>query len=114
MILTKITEKEKEHKEDTVFTKTGDDDVELIEEGMGVPHVTHVNNILHSIFLMPNCTTLTTTKSTIRKDIMLTNLTFLAISEIHLQNTRDSGIVKGMTKRRIQRISSKIKFLIEE
>ena len=46
----KTTEKKKEHKEDTVFTGTVDDDVEFIEEDEGVPHITHVNNILHSIF----------------------------------------------------------------
>ena len=46
----KTTENKKEHKEDTVFTETGDDDVEFVEEDEGVPHVTHVNNILHSIF----------------------------------------------------------------
>ena len=46
----KTTEKNNEHKEDTVFTETGDDDVEFIEKGEGVPHITHVNNILHSIF----------------------------------------------------------------
>ena len=46
----KTTEKEREHKEDAVFTETGDDDVEFIEEDEGVPHITHVNNILHSIF----------------------------------------------------------------
>ena len=44
------TEKKKEHKEYTVFTETGDDDVEFIEEDEGVPHVTHVNIILYSIF----------------------------------------------------------------
>ena len=49
MILTKELKK-KDHKEDTVFTETGDDDVEFIEEGEGVPHITVVNNILHSIF----------------------------------------------------------------
>ena len=32
----KATEKKKEHKEDTVLTETGDDDVEFIEEGEGV------------------------------------------------------------------------------
>ena len=37
-------------KENTVFTQTGDDDVECIEEDEGVPHITHVNNILHSFF----------------------------------------------------------------
>ena len=46
----KTAEKKKEHKEDTVFTERGDDDVEFIEEDEGVPHITHVNNILHSIF----------------------------------------------------------------
>ena len=45
----KTTEK-KEHKEDAVFTETGEDDIEFIEEDKGVPHITHVNNILHSIF----------------------------------------------------------------
>ena len=46
----KTTKKKKEHQEDTVFTETGDDDVEFIEEDEGVPHITLVNNILHSIF----------------------------------------------------------------
>ena len=46
----KTTKKKKEHKEDTIFTETGDDDVEFIEGEEGVPHITHVNNILHSIF----------------------------------------------------------------
>ena len=46
----KTTEKKHEHKEDNVFTETGDDDVELIVEDEGVPHITHVNTILHSIF----------------------------------------------------------------
>ena len=45
----KATEKKKEHKEDAVFTETGDDDVEFIEDDEGVPYITHVNNILHSI-----------------------------------------------------------------
>ena len=46
----KTTKKKKEQKEDTVFTETGDGDVEFIEEDKGVPHITHVNVILHSIF----------------------------------------------------------------
>ena len=45
----KTTKKIKKHKEDTVFTETGDDVVEFIEEDEGVPHITHMNNILHSI-----------------------------------------------------------------
>ena len=32
----------------TLFTETGDDDVEFLEEGEGVLHITHVNKILHS------------------------------------------------------------------
>ena len=39
-----------EHKEDTVFTETADDDIEFIEEDKGVPLITHVNNILHSVY----------------------------------------------------------------
>ena len=46
----KTTKKQREHKEDAVFTEKGDDDVEFIEEDEGVPQITHVNNILHSIF----------------------------------------------------------------
>ena len=46
----KTTKQKKEHNEDTVFTETCEDDVEFIEEDEGVPHITHVNNILHSIF----------------------------------------------------------------
>ena len=45
----KTTKKKKEHREDTVFNERVDDDVEFIEEDEGVPHITHVNNILHSI-----------------------------------------------------------------
>ena len=45
----KTTEKRKEHREDTVFTETSDDDVEFIEECEGVPHIIHVKNILQSI-----------------------------------------------------------------
>ena len=85
----KTTEKTKDHKENTVFTETGDDDVEFIEEDAGVPHITHVNNILVPFFLMQNCT-LTTTKYTIRTDFMLTNLTFLTVSKVYCQITRES------------------------
>ena len=45
----KTTEKKKEHKEGAFFTETGEEDVEFIEEDEGVPHITHVNKILHSI-----------------------------------------------------------------
>ena len=40
----------KKHKENTIFTETGDEEFEFIEEGEGVPHITHVTNILHSNF----------------------------------------------------------------
>ena len=43
-------QKRKKRKKDTVFTETGDDDVEFIEEVQGVPYVTLVNKILNSIF----------------------------------------------------------------
>ena len=46
----KTTRKKKEHKEDNVFTEKGDSDVQFIEEDEGVPHITHVNNNMHSIF----------------------------------------------------------------
>ena len=46
----KTIEKKKERKEDTVFTATGQDDVEFIEEEEGVLHITHVNDVLHCIF----------------------------------------------------------------
>ena len=46
----KTTEKKKEHKDDAVFTETGDDHVEFIEEDERGPHITHVNNILQSVF----------------------------------------------------------------
>ena len=44
------TTEKKEHKEDTVLTETGNDNVEFIEEDEGEPHITQVNNIPHSIF----------------------------------------------------------------
>ena len=47
----KTTEKKKELKEHNAFTETANDDVQFIEEeGEGVSHITHVNNILNSIF----------------------------------------------------------------
>ena len=105
-------EKKREHKEYTAFTDIGHNDYEFIEEGEGVPHITHVNNILHSSFSNANCT-LTTTKSTIRTDFMLTNLTFLTISKVHWQITRESSILKGTTMKKIQSISSKVHFSLE-
>ena len=47
----KTREKKEEHTEANVFTETGDGDVDFIEEeGKGVPHITHLNKILHSFF----------------------------------------------------------------
>ena len=80
----RTTEKMKEHKEDTVFTETGDDDVKLIEQDEGVPHNTHLNIILHSNFsnakLYINNHQI---YKTIRTDFMLKNLTVLTISKVH-------------------------------
>ena len=45
----KTTKKKKGAQRRHCFFETGDDDVELIGEVEGVPHITHVNNILHSI-----------------------------------------------------------------
>ena len=47
----KTTEKKKEQKGDTVLTESAGDDLEFLEQGEGVPHITPVNNILHSTFL---------------------------------------------------------------
>ena len=46
----KTREKRKDRQEDTIVTETGDDDIECIEKGEGIPHITHVNKILHSIY----------------------------------------------------------------
>ena len=51
MVLILTKQQKNEHKEDSVFTETGDDDVEFIVEDKGVPHNTHVNKILHFISL---------------------------------------------------------------
>ena len=105
----KTREKKKEHQEDTVSTETGLDDVEFMEDGKGGPQITQVNNILPSVFLIQKCS-LTTTKSTFRTDFMLTNLTFTTISFVYRQITNESCIVKGMTMKKIQRMSSKFIF----
>ena len=62
---------------------------------------------------MQNCT-LTTTKSTFRTDFMLTNLTVLTISKVDWQITREPCFVKGMTMKKILRISSKVFFSLKE
>ena len=50
MVLILTTDKKKGYKDDTVFTETGDNDVDFMENHKGVPHITYVNNILHPIF----------------------------------------------------------------
>ena len=45
----KTTEKKMEYKKDAVFTETGDDDVDFIEECEGVPQITHVNIFPHTV-----------------------------------------------------------------
>ena len=110
----KTREKKKEHQEDTVSTETGDDDVEFMEEGKGGPRITQVNNILPSVFFLMQKCSLKTTKSTFRTDLMLTNLTFATISNVYRQITSESCIVKGMTMKKIQRMSSKFHFSLEE
>ena len=50
MIFTKQQKRKRSTKKTLFLLETGDDDVEFIEEDEGVPHITHVNNILHSIF----------------------------------------------------------------
>ena len=93
----KTTEKKNEHKEDTVFTETGDDDVEFIEGDEGVPHNTHVNNILHSIFSKAELYI---------KSHQIYNSNGLYAHKSHIFNsfqkyicqiTRESCILKGMT-----------------
>ncbi len=49
-ILTKQQKRKGSRKKTLFFTETVDDNVEFIEEDEGVPHKTHVNNNLHSIF----------------------------------------------------------------
>ena len=72
----KTTEKKKEHKEDTVSTETGEDDVQFIEEVKECLKLLMRTIFCIAFFLMQTWT-LTTTKSTIRTDFMLANLTSL-------------------------------------
>ena len=110
---TEKTSEKKEHKEDTVFLKqvtmtlnlkkwTREFFLLLMRTILSIP-----------FFLMQNCT-LTTIKSTFRTDFILTNLTFLTVSKVHCQITRESCIVKGMTIKKFQSISPKVHFSLEE
>ena len=108
----KTTEKKKEHKEDTVFTETGDDDVEFLEEGGGVPHITHVNNNLHSIF---------SNAELYIKNHQIYNLKGLYAHKSDISSTSKSTlidfkscIVKGMIMKKFQRSSRKVHFSLEE
>ena len=62
---------------------------------------------------MQNCT-LKTTKPTIPRDFLLTNLAILSISKAHRQITWEFCIVKVMTMKKIQRIFSKVPFSLED
>ena len=109
----KTIEKKKEHKEDIVFTETGDDDVEFKEEDERVPHITHVNNILHSIF---------SNAEFYINNHQIYNSNGLYAHKYHISNIFKSTLpdykgvlhVKGMTMKKIQRSSSKVHFSLEE
>ena len=109
----KTTEEKKEHEENTVFFETGDDDVDIIEEGKGGPHITHVNKILLSFFS--------------NVDWYITNHQIYKLNGVHAHKSHISKnfkktltdyegfcIVKGVTFKKIQRISSKVHFSQEE
>ena len=64
-------------------------------------------------FLMRNCAS-KTTKSTIWKEFMLTDLTFLKISKAHWQITKESCIAKCMTMKQILKNLMKIHFSMKE
>ena len=93
----KTTKKKKEHKEVTVYTKRGDNDVEFIEEDKGVPHITHVNNILHSIFC--------------NAELYISNHQIYKSNGLYVHK---SHISNSMTMKKIQRICSKVHFSLEE
>ena len=84
-------EVKKEHKEET---KAEED--QTAEEESPFPLDTHVNNILHSIFLMLKCTS-TISNFTTLMDCMRTNLTFPTISREPPLNTREFCTAPGMT-----------------
>ena len=83
-------EVKKEHKEEA---KAEEEEMALDE---AVPLVTHVNNILHSIFPMLKCTS-TISKSTTLMDCMRTNLTFPTTLRGPFLNTREFCTARGMT-----------------
>ena len=109
----KTTEKKKENKEDTVFTETGDNDVEFIEEDEGVPQIIHVNKILQSFF--SNADLYINKHQIYNSNELYTHKSHVSNNfKSHCQFTREFCIVKGMTMKKIQRSSSKVHFSLEE
>ena len=93
----KTTKKKEEHEEDTAYTERGDNDVEFIEEDEGVPHITHVNNILHSIFC--------------NAELYFNNHQIYNSNGLYAHK---SHISNSMTMKKIQRICSKVHFSLKE
>ena len=81
----------KEHKQETKA-----DEVETAEEDDPVPLVTHVNNILHSIFPIMKCTS-TINKFTTLMVCMRSKLIFLTTSREPSLNTREFCTARGTT-----------------
>ena len=94
------------------FFKTGDDDSEFIEAGEGVPHNTHVNTNLHYKFSNAEL-------NNNSHQIYNSNGLYAHKSHISnyfkstLTNYRESCIMKVLTMKKIQRISSKFLFSLE-
>ena len=109
----KTTKKKKEHKEDTVLTEPGDDYAEISEEDEGGPHISHVNNIPHSIFSNAEL-------HINNHQIYNSNELFADKSEFSynfkstLSDYKGVLNLKGMNMKKIQRISSKVHFSQEE
>ena len=109
----KTTKLRKEHKKYTVFTETGDDDVEFIEDGEGVPHTTHKNIILHSFF--------SNAKLYINNH-QIYNLNGLYDHKYHISNHFKSTLTdykknlncEGYDYKKIKRISSKVLFSLKK
>ena len=74
------------------------DEEETAEVEATVPLVTHVNNILHSIFPMLKCTS-TISKITTLMDCIRINLAFPTISREPSLNTREFCTARGTTKK---------------
>ena len=84
-----------------------------MEEDEGVPHITHVNNILHSLF---------SNAELYINNQQIYNSNGLYAHKSHISNNFRStlsdckGVLhcEAMTMKKIQRISSKVHFSLEE